>query len=294
MDSNVLIVDGSSLLVRAFFATAYSGRLMRTKSGVYTNAVSGFLNMLIGACANLRPSHLFVAWDVSRDTFRREIYPAYKGTRGELPDELLPQFDLAREVLDHLGVAQQSDARYEADDLIGSMARKAENEGFQVTVLTGDRDALQLVSKSITVAIMKKGVKELDHFTPEFLLEKWGISSQQVIDLKALMGDASDNIPGVPGVGEKTALKLLTEHGNIEVLYENLHAVNGKLREKLEKNQELAQLSKKLATIVTDVPLSYEVKECCIQFQIEQANDRLLELELNRVLAQLRKFVETA
>lgn len=200
---HILIIDGSSLLVRAFFATAHSGRLMRTKSGLYTNAVNGFLHMLLGACDSMDPSHLFVAWDVSRDTFRREIYPAYKGTRGELPVELHPQFDLAREVLDQLGVAQQSDPRYEADDIIGSLACKAEDEGYRVTVLTGDRDALQLVTDSVTVAIMKKGIKELELFSPSRLLEDWGIFARQIVDLKGLMGDTSDNIPGVPGIGER-------------------------------------------------------------------------------------------
>ncbi|MFC4768618.1 5'-3' exonuclease [Effusibacillus consociatus] len=294
VDSHVLVVDGSSLLVRAFFATAYSGRLMRSKSGVYTNGVQGFLNMLTGACDIMGPSHLFVAWDVSRDTFRREIYPAYKATRGELPDELHPQFDLARELLEHLGVAQQSDPRFEADDLIGSIVRKAECEGHRVTILTGDRDSLQLVSELVTVAIMKKGVKELELYTPCRLQKEWGIGPDQITDLKALMGDTSDNIPGVPGIGEKTALKLLSEHGSIEELYSNLEKVKGKMREKLELHRESAFLSKHLATIVTEVPLEREIGDCRLQFLLEQAKERLLELELHRVVSQLQRFTVTA
>jgi DNA polymerase-1 len=290
----VLVIDGSSLLVRAFFATANTGRPMQTKNGLYTNAVNGFLHMLLNACDSMNPSHLFVAWDVSRDTFRREIYPAYKGTRGELPDELHPQFDLAKEVLDHLGVAQQADPRYEADDLIGSLARKAETTGHRVTILTGDRDALQLVSDYVTVAIMKKGIKELELYSPTRLQEEWGILAGQIIDLKALMGDASDNIPGVPGIGEKTALKLLAEHASIEALYDNLPQVKGKVRDKLEVNRELAYLSKQLATIVTDVQLAYEIEDCRMQFQAERARDKLMELELHRIVSHLQRFTATA
>lgn len=293
-DSHVLVIDGSSLLVRAFFATANTGRPMQTKNGLYTNAVNGFLHMLLNACDSMNPTHLFVAWDVSRDTFRREIYPAYKGTRGELPDELHPQFDLATEVLDHLGVAQQADPQYEADDLIGSLARKAEATGHRVTILTGDRDALQLVSDDVTVAIMKKGIRELELYSPARLQEEWGILAEQIIDLKALMGDASDNIPGVPGIGEKTALKLLAEHASIEALYDNLPQVKGKVRDRLEVNRELAYLSKQLATIVTDVQLAYEIEGCRMQFQTERARSKLMELELHRIADQLQRFTATA
>lgn len=292
-NSHVLVVDGSSLLVRAFFATAHSGNYMRTKSGVYTNGVHGFFNMLLGACDNMKPSHLFVAWDVSRDTFRRELYPAYKGTRGELPLELHPQFDLARELLEQLGVSQHAHPRYEADDLIGSIARKAEKEGLSVTILTGDRDALQLVSDQVTVAVMKKGIKELEMYTPAKMLQVYGINAKQFIDLKALMGDSSDNIPGVPGVGEKTALKLLIEHESLETLFENLQLVKGKLKEKLEQNRETVFLCRQLASIVTDIPMC-EIIDCKMQFKMEQARDRLHELELHRIITQLQKFVQIA
>ncbi|GAX90952.1 5'-3' exonuclease [Effusibacillus lacus] len=293
-NSCFLIVDGSSLLVRAYFATAYSGQLMQTKSGVCTNGIHGFLHMLTGACEIIRPSHLFIAWDVSRDTFRREIFPQYKATRGELPVELLPQFDLAQQVLKDLGVAQYSHPRFEADDLIGSMARIAERQGHSATILTGDRDSLQLITDLVTVAITKKGIKELEYYTPTRLHEELRIQADQIRDLKALMGDASDNIPGVSGIGEKTALKLLLEHGTIENLFENLHTVKGKLREKLELHRDSAFLSKKLATIVTDIPMELDVADCRMQFLLDQAKDRLLDLELHRVIQQLQRLTEIA
>jgi 5'-3' exonuclease len=290
--TDFLIVDGSSLLVRAFFASAFSGRIMRSSRGVYTNGVFGFLNMMLRAVEMFQPTHLFVAWDVSRDTFRRELYPAYKGTRGELPDELHPQFDTMKEVLDALGVPQHFDERYEADDIIGTLAHRGAEQGMDVLVLTGDRDALQLVRDKVTVAIMKKGITEMAYYTPESLLEEWGLTAAQIVDLKGLMGDASDNIPGVPGVGEKTAKKLLLEFGTVENLIENRHLLKGKMKEKIEEHREMALLSKKLATIVTDVPMEWEAEQCRLSFRMETAKEKLAELDLNRFIKQLEKVMQ--
>jgi 5'-3' exonuclease len=290
-NSNFLIVDGSSMLVRAYFASAYSGRIMQSSRGVYTNGVFGFMNMLLRAIDQMQPSHLFVAWDVSRDTFRRELYPAYKGTRGELPDMLHPQFETMKEVLEALGVPQHFDERYEADDIIGTLSKQASDAGHKVLVLTGDRDALQLVRDNVTVAIMKKGITEMDMYTPTFLQDTWELTADQIIDLKGLMGDTSDNIPGVPGIGEKTAKKLLHEYGTVENLIANRHLLKGKMREKIEEHQEIALLSKKLATIVLNVPLPHELDECRLSFKMESAREKLSELDLNRVLGQLEKLV---
>ncbi|MGZ4123126.1 MAG: 5'-3' exonuclease [Tumebacillaceae bacterium] len=290
-NSNFLIVDGSSMLVRAYFASAYSGRIMQSKRGVYTNGVFGFLNMMLRAIEQMQPSHMFVAWDVSRDTFRRELYPQYKGTRGELPDMLHPQFDTMKEVLDALGVPQHFDERYEADDIIGTLSMQAADAGHKVLVLTGDRDALQLVRDNVTVAIMKKGITEMDMYTPAFLQETWELTADQIIDLKGLMGDTSDNIPGVPGIGEKTAKKLLLEYGTVENLIENRHLLKGKMREKIEEHQDIALLSKKLATIVLDVPMQHDIEECKLSFKMESAREKLAELDLNRFVGQLEKMV---
>lgn len=290
--SDFLIVDGSSMLVRAYFASAFRGRIMQSSRGVYTNGVFGFLNMMLKAVELMEPTHLFVAWDVSRDTFRRELYPQYKGTRGELPDELHPQFETMKDVLEACGVPQHFDEKYEADDIIGTLACQAADAGHKVLVLTGDRDALQLVRDGVTVAIMKKGITEVDLFTPEFLQESWGLTAEQIIDLKGLMGDTSDNIPGVPGIGEKTAKKLLAEFGTVENLIANTHLLKGKMKEKIEEHKDLAVLSKKLATIVTDVPLVHTPDDCRLSFRMETAREKLKELDLNRFVGQLEKFVE--
>ena len=248
--------------------------------------------MMLRAVEQMRPTHLFVAWDVSRDTFRRDLYPQYKGTRGELPDELHPQFETMKEVLAALGVPQHFDERYEADDIIGTLAKQAADEDHRVLVLTGDRDALQLVDERITVAIMKKGITEMNLYTPESLMEEWGLSASQIIDLKGLMGDTSDNIPGVPGIGEKTAKKLLLEYGTVENLLENRHLLKGKMKEKIEEHQEIALLSKKLATIVLNVPLEHGVDECRLSFQMETAKEMLAELDLTRFMSNLERLVQ--
>ena len=248
--------------------------------------------MVLRAVEQMRPTHLFVAWDVSRDTFRRELFPQYKGTRGELPDELHPQFETMKEVLEALGVPQHFDERFEADDIIGTLAKRAADEDHRVLVLTGDRDALQLVDERITVAIMKKGITEMNVYTPESLMEEWGLTASQIIDLKGLMGDTSDNIPGIYGVGDKTAKKLLLEYGTVENLLENRHLLKGKMKEKIEEHQEIALLSKQLATIVLDVPLEHTVDDCRLSFQMETAKEKLAELDLSRFVSNLERLVQ--
>lgn len=290
--ANFLIIDGSSLLVRAYFATTYPGRpVKRSATGVYTNGVMGFLNMMFKAVEQFRPTHLFVAWDVSRDTFRRELYPQYKGTRGELPDELHPQFETTKDVLRAIGISQHADERFEADDIIGTLAHAAAGKEHEVLILTGDRDALQLVGENVTVAIMKRGITEMAYYTPSSLKEEWGLTPSQIIDLKGLMGDASDNIPGVQGVGEKTAKKLLEEFHSIENLLANLDKVTGKLKDKLEVSRDIALLSKQLATIVLDVPLPHQPDACALTMDMMSATRVLEELGLERIVTQLERLV---
>jgi len=290
-NQKLLLVDGSSVLVRAFFASSFHGTIRRSTAGVYTNAVLGFCNMLISAIEQIEPTHVLVAWDVSRDTFRRKLYPAYKGTRGELPDELHPQFDTAKDVLQALGIHQHLDESYEADDIIGTMAHRAGQAGMKAVIVTGDRDALQLITATTTVAIMRKGVSEMDWYTPELLAERTGLEPRQIIDLKGLMGDTSDNIPGIPGVGEKTATKLLKEFGNLEELLSRTTELTGKLREKVETHADLALLSKQLATICIDVPMPHEVSDCRLQVDIQTGAAKLDELDLSRIAAQLHRLV---
>jgi len=286
-----LLIDGSSVLVRAYFATAYSGRILRSSRGVYTNAVLGFLNMMFGAVDIYQPSHLFVAWDVSRNTFRKTLYTAYKGTRGELPDEMLAQFDTMQDVLSAFGIAQGWHADYEADDLLGTLAHLGAQDGHAVTILTGDRDALQLVQDNVTVAVMRKGVKEITNYTPSVLYEEYGLTAKQMIDLKALMGDASDNIPGVPGIGEKTAKQLLYAHGTLEQLMTNRDTLKPGVRDKLTTHEELAFLSKTLATIVTEAPVAHTPSQCVLSWQLDAAKDKLHDLELPRLIQHLERIV---
>lgn len=292
-DSQFLIVDGSSVLVRAYFATAYPGRTPRQSNGIYTNAVMGFLNMLLAALQRFRPSHLFIAWDVSRDTFRKTLYPNYKGTRGELPDELLAQFETMQEVLAALGIAQSLHPDYEADDIIGTLAIRGQEAGLSVVILTGDRDALQLSRANITIAIMKRGLSELEFYTPDALNDAYGLAPEQMIDVKSLMGDTSDNIPGVPGIGEKTAIKLVREFGSLEYLLEvGRLSLTGKLRERLNDYADQARLSKTLATIVLDVPVPHTVPDCLLALNLAEGGDKLRSLNLGRSVEQLGKLAE--
>ncbi len=287
---DMMILDGSSMLVRAYFATAYPGRPIRSHNGVFTNAVFGFLNMMFSALNQFSPTHLFVAWDVSRDTFRKSLYPEYKGTRGELPAELLAQFDTMQEVLGAMGIAEYMHEDYEADDIIGSMAEKSKKEGLSVLILTGDKDALQLTSEGIKVGIMRRGMADIDVYTPQQLWDEYGLSPVQMIDVKSLMGDASDNIPGVPGIGAKTATRLIREHGSLEKVLENASSFTGKLRERLETHADLAILCKKLATIALDVPLPHGVDDCRLTIRRDAAMSKLESLNLMHSAELIDKF----
>lgn len=254
MKDTLLIIDGSSLLYRAFYAIPS----LTDSQGRPTNAVYGFLNMLLKLYENLEPHYVAVAFDKDKHTFRNDLYSEYKATRKPAPDDLRPQFSLIREVLACLGIHVLELEGYEGDDVIGTIARRTEQQGFHVDIVTGDRDALQLVDENVTVHLTKKGITNMLAVTPDVMTSEYGYEPAQVIDMKALMGDTADNIPGVPGVGEKTAFKLLAQFQNIESLYEHLDEVKGKkLQEKLADNKDMAFLSKKLATIRCDVPVSY-------------------------------------
>lgn len=252
-----MIIDGSSLLYRAFFALPPLSNAL----GVPTNAVYGFLTMLVKLYNDLHPDYVAVAFDKGKETFRTELYADYKGNRPNAPDDLRPQFGLIREVLEALGISVIEQEGYEGDDIIGSLSKKLGNKDTAVYIITGDRDSLQLVDEHSTVFLTKKGISDMLEVRPDTMADEYGYGPDQVIDMKALMGDSSDNIPGVPGVGEKTALKLLTEYGTLEGVYENIEAIKGKLKEKLADNKELAFLSRTLATIKTDMDLAYTLED---------------------------------
>ena len=254
MKENIVIIDGSSLLYRAFYAIPH----LTDAQGHPTNAVYGFLNMLLKLYGELDPQYVAVAFDKGKHTFRNDLFDGYKATRKPAPDDLRPQFALIREVLACLGICVLEQEGYEGDDIIGTLARRTAADGYAVDVVTGDRDALQLVTDDVTVYLTKKGITNMLAVTPAVMEAEYGYTPAQVIDMKALMGDTADNIPGVPGVGEKTALKLISQFGSVHGVYEHLDEVKGKkLQEKLADNKDKAVLSKDLATIRCDVPLDY-------------------------------------
>lgn len=260
-NSRIMILDGNSLVYRAFYALP----LLTTSEGIYTNAAYGFTNMLLKIIDNEKPDHVAVAFDKGRVTFRTEEYEHYKGHRKPTPDELRPQFGLVKEILAALKIPVYELDGYEGDDIIGTVTKLAEGCGLGSIVVTGDQDTLQLVSPLTEVLLTRKGITEIEKYNPDKVSERFGLVPDQIIDLKALMGDSSDNIPGVPGVGEKTALKLIKEYGTLENLYENLQSVSGKLKDKLAENRELAFISKRLATIVRDVPFDFELDKCVLE-----------------------------
>lgn len=258
MKEKILLIDGSSLIFRAFFAI----KNLTTKDGIATNGVYGFINMYRKAIDEVNPDYVCVAFDKSGPTFRNKDYEAYKGNRQKTPPELSAQFGILKDILDVMNVKHIAMDEFEADDILGTISKMAGKRGIESYMLTGDRDYFQLVSDNAKVLYTKKGISELEIYDKDKIFEKYGISPKEMIELKGLMGDSSDNIPGVPGVGEKTALKLVKEYGNIENIYENINNIKGnKLKENLEDNRIQAFLSRKLGTIITSVPLEYGIDD---------------------------------
>ncbi len=258
MDNRILIIDGSSLFFRAFYALP----LLKTKKGVYTNAIYGFISMLENAVDKINPDHVAVCFDMKGKTFRTDIFKDYKGTRQKTPTELEQQFPIVREILSVMNIPTLESPIYEADDIAGTIAEVAKKEGYETYLLTGDRDYFQLVDDKVKVLFTKKGITEMSIVSRESIKEEYDLTPDQLIDLKGLMGDASDNIPGVPGVGEKTALKLLHQFHTIENLYDNIEDVSGKkLKENLSENITQAFMSKKLGTIIKNVPIDESLSD---------------------------------
>lgn len=254
----LLLLDGNSLAYRAFFALP----LLTNDSGIHTNAVYGFTTMLQRILEEEQPTKILVAFDAGKTTFRHETFTEYKGGRQKTPPELSEQFPYLRKLIDAYGIKQYEQELYEADDIIGTLAKEASSQDMDVIIVSGDRDLTQLATEQVTVYITKKGITEIEKNTPAFIEEKYGLTPLQIIDMKGLMGDSSDNIPGVPGVGEKTAVKLLKEHGSVEALYEAMDTLKAsKMKEKLVANEEQAIMSKKLATIYTDAPITISLAD---------------------------------
>ena len=280
----IILLDGNSLSYRAYYAMPS----LKNKKGLYTNSVYGFTLMLEKILEDTKPNYALVAFDKGKETFRHKSYEAYKGTRDKTPTELVEQFGYVRELIESYGIKYEEHFDYEADDIIGTYAKIAEKAGLEVIIVSGDKDLTQLASDNITVYYTKRGVTEIDHYTPEFINEKYGLTPQQIIDMKGLMGDKSDNIPGIPGVGEKTAIKLLTEYETVENVLENIDNISGKkLKERLTEGKEDAILSKKLATIFTDVPVDNKIEDLTFKENREKKKELFEKLEFVSFLRKL-------
>jgi DNA polymerase I len=250
----LMLLDGNSLAYRAFYALPAEN--FKTKSGLTTNAVYGFTAMLINLLRDEAPSHIAAAFDVSRQTFRADRFPEYKANRVSTPDEFRGQIDITKEVLNAMGITALAEPGFEADDIIATLATQGEAAGYRVLVVTGDRDALQLVNADVTVLYPIKGVSTLMRYTPDAVVEKYGLTPAQYPDFAALRGDPSDNLPGIPGVGEKTAAKWIVEYGSLQGLVDNVEEVRGKVGDSLRANLSTVVLNRELTHLVRDVPLA--------------------------------------
>ena len=261
--AKITIIDGNSLLFRAYFATAYPGvEIMRNKEGIPTNAIFAFSNMINKILSTLKEDErIMVAFDAGKQTFRKEQLESYKANRKPTPEDLVVQFPIARDFLRALGIFQFEEEGFEGDDIAGTVARLAEKEGHKVTIYTSDRDFLQLVDDKVTVNIIRKGMSDVVPMTPEMVMETYGFKPLQIIDYKGLRGDASDNLPGIKGIGEKTAVKLIQEYDNFDNIIAHANEIKGKVGEALIADQEMGRLSRDLAIIKTDVPIPFTVDD---------------------------------
>ncbi|MGN1327265.1 MAG: 5'-3' exonuclease H3TH domain-containing protein, partial [Clostridia bacterium] len=291
MTSNrLLIIDGNSIMNRAFYGIMSSKTLM-SADGTYTNAIYGFLAILFKELEDLQPDYIAVAFDLKAPTHRHKMFDGYKATRHGMPDELAQQMPIIKEILKDMNITIIEKEGYEADDVIGTISKQAEKAGHAVTILSGDRDNFQLASNNITIRIprTKMGKTETEDYNEAKIEEEYGVKPIQLIEVKGLMGDTSDNIPGVPGVGEKTALKLIKEYENIDKLYQKLENnstdIKGTLKEKLENNKELAMLSKTLGTILVNAPLDINVEDLKTkEWNKEAVTNKFKELKFNRFI----------
>jgi len=282
----LLLIDGHSMAYRAFFALPVDA--FTTASGQHTNAVYGFSNMLMTLIKDEKPTHIAVAFDVSRKTFRTEKFPEYKATRSATPDEFRSQIPLIHEVLKAMNINEYSLEGYEADDLLATISKQAVSEGFDVFICTGDRDSFQLVTDAITVLYPKKGVSELARMTPDAVQEKYGLTPAQYPDFAALRGDPSDNLPSIPGVGEKTAAKWIVEYGSLSNLVAKIDQVGGKVGDSLRANINSVLLNHELTHLLNDVPISYKISDLEFkEFNIEALRAIFTKLEFRSLLAKL-------
>ena len=289
----LLLIDGHSMAYRAFFALPVDA--FTTASGQHTNAVYGFSNMLMSLIKEEQPTHIAVAFDVSRKTFRTEKYPEYKATRSATPDEFRSQIPLIHEVLMAMRINEYSLEGYEADDLLATISKAAVADGFEVSICTGDRDSFQLVTNQITVLYPKKGVSEMARMTPDAVIEKYGLTPEQYPDFAALRGDPSDNLPSIPGVGEKTAAKWIVEYGSLKNLIAKIDEVGGKVGDSLRANIDSVMRNHELTHLVSNVPIKYSFSDLAWEaFDFDQLRSIFAKLEFKSLLAKLPAKAEAS
>lgn len=287
----LILIDGSNIMFRAYYGTAYSGNLMQNSKGQYTNAVFGFVNMM-NSVLKEKFTHVLVAFDKSGKTFRHDSFKDYKAGRKAMPDEFRSQIDLIKKSLDVLGVKQREIELIEADDIIGTYSKVYYNDFDQIEIISNDKDMLQLVNDKVSMRSSKKGMQDYNLYTPELLMEKMSVTPEQITDLKGLMGDASDNLPGIPGVGEKTAVKLLKLYDTLEGVLEHKDELKGKLGERVRDNVASAVLCKEIATIKVDVKLEFTLDD--IEYNGVNEDEMLeffKELELHSLIKRYNKKV---
>ncbi|MEI4788831.1 5'-3' exonuclease [Bacillus sp. FJAT-53060] len=291
MKKHVLLVDGMALLFRSFYATAVHRNFMINDRGVPTNGVNGYMKHLLTAVQTFEPTHIVCCWDMGSQTYRNELFQAYKANRGDPPFELIPQFDLAKEATEELGIVNVGLKGFEADDCIGTLAALYQKEA-RVTVLTGDKDLLQILNEHVTVALMQKGIGNYKQYTKALFEEEMGISPKALIDMKALMGDSGDNYPGVKGIGEKTALKFIQTYQTIDRLLENVHELTATQQKKMQAGLEDLKISRILAEIKCDVPLSCPIDETKMNINPERAASMLRLHQIKGIEPMVKRISE--
>ena len=255
MKNRVLLVDGMALLFRHFYATSLHNQFMYNSKGIPTNGIQGFVRHIFTAINEINPSHVAVCWDMGQSTFRNDMYTNYKQNRPAPPEELIPQFDYVKEISDQFGFINVGMTNYEADDVIGTLA-KTFSDNNEVHIITGDKDLLQCINNNVEVWLIKKGFNIYNRYTLARFNEEYQLNPQQLIDIKAFMGDSADGYPGVKGIGEKTALKLIQTYGSVENVLSNIDQLTPAQRKKIEADKDNLTLSKRLAEIYTEVPLN--------------------------------------
>lgn len=260
---HLLVIDGMALLFRSFYATSVMGHFQYLPDGRPSNGVQGFARHVLTAQSIIKPSHIAICWDMGANTFRNELFEGYKTNRSEPPEEMIPQFDMAKEVSEWIGWKNIGEAGMEADDCIGSIVEKWKEEA-QITIISGDKDLLQLLNPSTNIAFTKKGYSEYDVYTMERFKEEYAIEPHQFVDVKAFMGDSSDGYPGVKGIGPKTALQLIQKYGTVEGVLQNLDELKPGQRNKIADNLEMLKLSYRLASIEKNIPIKERLEDLSV------------------------------